>query len=178
MQKYFTYNIILALAILGITFASFKSVGQPLNKITFLKGGNVQFICNSLEKYKDGIDLNGYTKLRFRFNDITSSGWKLSLKTSDNLLKSDGEYADIQINDTLSMQITSFSSTDDTIASHLLTPFYPSTGELIIAQGSGGDTNVTDIVTVEIELSYNLSPMLNKSSGFYYVDLEFNLSAK
>lgn len=177
----FTY-VILALSFIILNTISLNSFGQPLNKITFQRGGGVQIIYNSLEKFLGGVDLNNYTKMKFRFNDITSTGWQLKLKSSSNVIKAD-EPSNPDINiapDTLTVQITSFNFTPFFVdsATFNASPIIPSTGEQIIAEGHTGHTGVLDIVTVEIEFSYSMKPMLNRREGYFNVELLFELVAK
>jgi len=72
-------------------FASIAFAQDPTGSLSIIGGSSVNFHVNSLTKYDEGVTLEGWSRLRLRFDDPASLtlGWRLNLKAETLSIISD-----------------------------------------------------------------------------------------
>ena len=148
--------------------------------INAVGGGSVPLMVTSLTKYKDGMSLENWTKIRIRYDDptATSSGWILQVQADFGYLgiMSDNGADSLDL-ETLDIRVVDVDGTVYTGTSFPVSvPLSNTYAELLRDnQKSSVDLVVTISYDLGIKPAYRL---LGKNPGFYFVDLRFNLISK
>ena len=157
----------------------YLSVGQnSTGTINVIGGSSVHLIVNSLKKYEEGVTLEGWSRIRLRFNELvplTTVGWQLNIKaqTPDIISDSGGDNLSLSTLEirAINVEVVKGSYTGTAV---------PST----IVLNSGYVELLTDNQINDIELivtiSYDLgtkdtNKLLGSEPGYFFVDLEFQL---
>lgn len=157
--------------------------GQNISlRLRVVSGGNVSYIFNSLKKYEAGITYEDWTRLQIFFNDTTdvggpgpSTGWELRVKATTSGIMSDGGNPNLI---TKSIGIRPKISPGGNSASVELTDINLTDGFQTIVEGVGKQ-NIKEEVFISYDCGVNpLYKILNNPPDFYYVDLEFKISAR
>ncbi|PKP35984.1 MAG: hypothetical protein CVT98_09745, partial [Bacteroidetes bacterium HGW-Bacteroidetes-15] len=93
------YKFLLLIFILKLTFAVYAQ--DPTGSISVVGGSSVNFFVNSLKKYDEGVVLEGWSRIRLRFDDpapVTTLGWQLNLKAETLTIVSDNGTSDLDLN--------------------------------------------------------------------------------
>jgi len=153
----------------------FSSYSQPTDiRLIKIQGGNVNFIANTYDKYKNGIQYPITTTLEATFQVDGALGWQLYAWAGENSILSDnGETLNLT---SLKLTVEDFTTTDDGTLS-VTSPFTltDDTSKVLVAQGSGGDPTQVNINFVFSYLLGSEGELMNKEEGFYYVDIYFQL---
>jgi len=157
--------------------------GQNISlRLRVVSGGNVSYIFNSLKKYEAGITYEDWTRLQIFFNDTTdvgdpgpSTGWELKIKATTSGIMSDGGNPNL---DTELIEIRPKITAGGNSTNVNLTNINLTNGFQTIVEGDGNQ-----IILEEVFISYDcgVNPfykILNNPPDFYYVDLEFKISAR
>lgn len=154
-----------------------------------VKGGNVPVVASSLFHYKNGIAYEDWTRLKIDFNDPSSNGWELTIRSKEDkyFIYTGPEDVDpkLLLSDyfritPVVISITADDSDDYTINSD----FQLSDLETTIISGSGKE-NVNILISLKYELGVIRDPvpsgqndedLVNVPWGFYYVTLELWLN--
>lgn len=144
-------------------------------QITVVKGGGASFIFNTMDKFASGITLADWTVLRIIFVDdvpVQCSGWSFTVAAIQSEIKMSGGVPAIPLD------CLKYTVTVDGI---------PIGGEYELSNAPTtvlSDANFGDPFNAshEVKITYKLGvpPDLVSSypSGFYYVDLSFDLLVK
>jgi hypothetical protein len=162
----------LLLLVISVNIISYSGKAQDIKSLQ-VSGSSVQFIFSSLSNYNNGIELDGWTRLKIKYK-FSGTGWKLLLKASDSYILYEGDAGnDIPVGD-LELITTLISSDDPTTS--ITNSLNPSVVDQVLATGNGGNP---DQVNVEITINYRLgfppNTMINKPGGIYFVSLYFLL---
>lgn len=156
---------------------------EPNLKLTVLGGSSVSFHVNSLKKWDEGVTLEGWIRLRIRFNDENvppvSRGWILTVKAEQESIEFDGNGVDmdlsllqIRVDDVESLSGNSYNGGG---ISSLETLVDDPPIELL------SDDQIEDIdllVTISCELGTDPSSSMrlaDYATGYYTVNLIFTL---
>ncbi|MGE0079190.1 MAG: hypothetical protein AB7S48_15130 [Bacteroidales bacterium] len=147
---------------------------DPLKDLR-VTGNSVQFIFNTLDQYKNGIEIDGWSRIKIRYLYTGHNAWKLSVWTNDPEIVYEGDPINNIPVGNLELTVQEISNNDPTTT--YTTPFTLSNIKTTFAQGNG--LVPPTIVELEFTITYKLGTppniMLNKPSGFYYVALQFLL---
>lgn len=153
-----------------------KSEAQnPYSHILVESGGYVQMNFNSLEKYKEGISFENWTRIAITFTDTddASAEWKLEFKA--NTLNLVGDYGSTLPLESVEVQVYDAGGTNN------LGAFVQSTAQDLdsnyITLVSGAPQG--DFSDNKLYISYRIGldpPLLGQSPDYYFVDVEFKLS--
>ncbi len=146
---------------------------DPLKDLQ-VSGTNIQFIFSSLLNYNNGIELNGWTRLKIKYKYTGKNGWQLLVRANDTHLRYEGDASnDIPVGN---LELISSVTSSDDATTVITNPFNTSDLDQILVTGDGGDPNQ---VNVDIIISYRIgfppNAMINKPEGLYFVTLRFLL---
>ena len=171
-------RFIIIVLLLSVSFIDLFGQGTTTVRLQVVRGARLDFIFNSLSKYKDGISYPDFTQLNIYFNDTidagipnpTCAGWELTLKAVQTEIDGDMTAQD------LDLSTIEFTVKIEGIATG--TTYTLSNASQVIA--SGVSPAIVD-VNKEVLITYNCgtlpaNSLLNKMPDYYYVDLEFNLT--
>ncbi len=178
--SFFNKIIILIVSFLFF-FPAYKGYSQnTTSRLTVESGGSLNFYFNSLEKYKNGISYNDWTRLRIYYNDTTNTGgvgvfpnWKLDVKAASATI--DGDAGNTLNLNTIEIEASQLIGVTGTLTGiHALTNADVSliTGGAITAPG-----------TATVFISYYCGQsrtvlnnnLLGKNPDYYVVDIIFTL---
>lgn len=162
------------LTCISLNMVSLSAWGQmdTLKEIR-VQARNVQFIYNSMTKFQHGYELTEFSKIFLRFNVKGSAGWELQVKSGNTEIASDNGDPGIPL-DSLQITVKNLTYTNAPAVPTINSGFLLSTAGDVLVSGTGGSGHL-DVVTVEFDLSYNLSSMMNRPEGLYYTELWFLL---
>lgn len=170
-------TLLLALVyIVGAIICSHKyAIAQDPLKDLRVSGNSVQFIFNTLDQYNNGIEIQGWSRIRIRYLYTGHNAWKLSVWADDAEIVYEGDPINNIPVGNLELTVQEISNNDPTTA--YTTPFNLSNVKSVFAQGNG--LAPPTIVDIEFTITYKIGTppniMLNKPTGFYYVTLQFLL---
>lgn len=157
----------------------YLSVGQnSTGTINVIGGSSVPLIVNSLKKYEEGVTLEGWSRIRLRFNELVSSttaGWQLNIRAQQSEIISDSGGDNLSLT-TLEIRAINV----DVVKGSYTGTAVPAT----VVLNSGyvellTDTEVNDLELI-VTISYDLgtkdtNKLLGSEPGYFFVDLEFQL---
>ncbi len=161
-----------------IIFTFYSAYSQPggnpyTARMVITRGGYVEFMFNSLEKYQNGITFTDYTYIDICFQDPDNpgaGGTKWQLEVMANSATFVGTSA-------LPLNILELGISVTSPATYSATPFaISSVNQVIVSDGLQGDENDN-----RIKISYrcgDAGSLMGKASGYNTVDLIFTLSAQ
>ncbi|MFW5757537.1 MAG: hypothetical protein ACOCYO_02540 [Bacteroidota bacterium] len=153
-----------------------KSEAQnPYSHILVESGGYVQMNFNSLEKYKEGISFENWTRIAITFTDDTDdeAEWKLEFKANSTRLN--GDYGNTLPLETIEVQVYDAGGENDLGA--FVEPNAQNLENNYITLVSGAPQG--DFSDNKLYISYRIgldSPLLGEIPDYYFVDVEFKLS--
>lgn len=168
--------ILAILVLLSLTTAA----QEPDLKLTVLGGSSVPLHVNSLKKWDEGVTLEGWTRLRIRFNDTNtppvSTGWRLLLSAEKEGIEYDGSGVDMDLS-ILEIKVDEVQILSGNIYGGggilTLTPLSSTQTELLM------DNQIHDVdllVTISYELGVGSVKRLSEyTSGYYLVNLIYTL---
>ena len=187
-SNYKTY-ILLNILILFTNFLYSQTITKQLRVI---RGGNIPFVFNSIDDYKNGKSLGGtteevttgWTRFYISFTDTImvpnppgldtidgpSTGWELVVKAYPDFLSDGG-------NDELSLDSLKIITKAGVFTNSTVTTYNQTLGlvEKVIATGTDpGEESAKG----EIELSFHFFMKLGKQPDYYFTDLIFTLREK
>ncbi|MFN3554770.1 MAG: hypothetical protein ACK4VN_02265 [Bacteroidales bacterium] len=152
----------------------FLAIPDPPRQV-FAGGQFVQFPINSLHKYRNGMELNNWTRVRVRVDGLTpTTNWRYIIYALDEDMIGDMPPNKLDL-DYLKIQVVLTSISGFTIITADTAPTDLSQIEHIFVTGQGNGE-------FELLISYKLGidplkPLLGERPDFYNVDLEFRLES-
>lgn len=141
-------------------------------------GGSANLIVNSFPKYKGGISLESWTKLRLKYDCINGTGWKLQVAPdlpSTSIVSQDNP-ADFLDMETLTIRIVDIEVLSGPYTKPVLPFSVQLTSGYVDILNSIQKSGIDLIITISYDLGkvagYSL---LQKNPGLYQVNLRFNL---
>lgn len=175
-MKFARVLIIASIFLYYLVEGCFGATPPPDNaRITVVKGGGATFIFNALDKYTNGITLSDWTVVRIVYLDeapIESTGWSFTVAAVQTEIKMSGGVPAIPL-DYMLLRIT----VDGVPFGEYPLSNAPTT--LLSDLDFGDPANASH----EVKITYLLGTIPPKivssfPSGFYYVDLSFDLLVK
>lgn len=155
-----------------LIFCQINVIAQPTGTIRLESGGSVPFHINSLNKYKEGMELNNWTRFSILIEDLgAAESWRLEVLASDPTLE--GDYG----ND-LDLGYISITAIANNPAAESL-DYFPinqlSNGPQTLATGLGSGE-------FEILISYNIGTdpgniLLGEDPDYYFVQIYFDIKS-
>ncbi len=149
------------------------------SRIRVQSGGSVAFNINSLRRYNIGMEYNNYTLLAISFNDTDEpdTKWKLEFKAREDLIY--GDYGSALNLDHIKIRVQDgggSESLDGYIP--VKTPITLTNSEQILVTGApqGGFNELKLLISYQV--TDGADPLLGQKPDFYFIDIEFILSAE
>lgn len=162
-----------------------SAYGQNIVKrIGVVSGGQIEFAFNSYSKIESGISYPSITKLQIYFDDIssapgdprvvnvTSAGYTVLVKALSASIVSDDGVATLDLDE---IRITpSFLTPIDGDESHVVV--LSAGGDWLVKnEGTpGGFDKYYSTISLQVDCA-KPGGLMNKTAGYYYVDLEFSI---
>lgn len=167
---------LLLLPLLAIT--SVINAQDPVGSITIIGGSSVSFHVNSLKKWNEGVTLEGWSRLRIKFDDpapVTTLGWQLNIKAETASIISDSGTSDLDLS-TLEIRAINID-----VLSGLYTG--AATPQMVVLNGNYAEllsdtqtSNVDLIITISYDLgTHDTNKLIGSDPGYYFVDLNYQL---
>lgn len=167
------------LYLLILLLIPFIASAQLSADIKVIGGSNVMFHVNSLKKWQEGVTLEGWSRIRIRFNEETTptaiTGWQLNIKAQSNHIRHDGSGSDMDL-ETLEIRAINVDPLQGTytgIAPPVMVPLNSGYVPLI---SDNQISHVDLIITISYDLgTHDWNRLLGYDPGYYFVDIEFQL---
>lgn len=160
-----------------LAIASVINAQDPTGSITIIGGSSVNFHVNSLKKWNEGVTLEGWSRVRLRFDDpaVTTSGWQLNIKAETASIISDSGTSDLDLSTleirAISIDVLSGNYTGTTIPQMLVL-----NSNYVELLSDIQTSNIDLIITISYDLgTHNSNKLIGNDSGFYFVDLRYQL---
>ena len=149
-----------------------KGISQPTGTIRLESGGSVPFHINSLQKYKDGMELNNWTRFSILIEDLGPlESWRLEVLASDPKLI--GDYGrDLELD---YISLTAVADNLEAESLNYLPVNQLSNGPQTIATGQGPGTFV-----IWINYGIGTDPgniLLGEHPDYYFVQIYFDIKS-
>ncbi|MDD2198031.1 MAG: hypothetical protein PHW91_12685 [Bacteroidales bacterium] len=172
-KNFICIRILLSIGLIILSVSNIRAQ-NPVGKLT-IQGGAIQFYVISLNHYNDGVSLSNWTRLKIKYTSITENypfDWRLSIKSLEtHLMADDPENPDLPLSNLVLVDenVVENSNTTHTVnTSFELSNTY----ETFISGTATGDFEVNFGITYELGKN---TPLINKSWGYYYTILDFEL---
>jgi hypothetical protein len=174
----FIQALILFVILLHYPFGECYAVVLPPDnaRITVVKGGSSSFIFNAMDKYVNGIALENWTELRIVYVDevpIESTGWRFTISAVQTEINMSGGTPFIPL-DHMTFRVV----VDDVFDFGEFTLTNAPTEIFSDVDFVGDPFNASHKVMVSYRLGVPPNLVSAFPSGFYYVDLSFDLLVK
>lgn len=161
-----------------LAIASIVNAQDPSGSITVIGGTSVHFYVNSLKKWDEGVTLEGWSRIRLKFDDpapVTTLGWALNVKAESLGIISDSGSSDMDLN-TLEIRAISIDVISGSYTGAAAPQMVILNNNYIELLSDTQISNVDLIVTISYDLGTELTnKLLVNEPGFYFVDLRFQL---
>lgn len=171
-------QVLIVIILIHYSFGGCCAAALPPDnaRITVVKGGSASFIFNAMDKYANGIALDNWTELRIVYVDdapVESSGWNFAISAVQPEINMSGGIPFIPL-DYMTFRVV----VDDVFDFGEFTLTNAPTVVFSDVDFVGDPFNASHKVVVSYKLGVPPNLVSAFPSGFYYVDLSFDLLVK
>lgn len=161
-----------------LAIASIINAQDPVGSIAIIGGSSVHFYVNSLKKWDEGVTLEGWSRVRLRFDDpapVTTTGWELNLKAETATISSDSGTDDMDLS-TLEIRAINVDVLSGSYTGTAIPQMVVLDGNYVELLSDSQISNIDLIITISYDLGTKLTnKLLGNAPGFYFVDLRYQL---